>query len=138
MITISFGYPSRPTGHPVLEDAIRRVHFKNVLMFAAASNNGGNRGRAFPARQDEVICIHATDGYGNPSSFNSSPMKDHDNFSTLGEDVESAWPVRLGKPTSHGVCKTRKFGTSFATPIAAGIAAFLLQFRAARTERRRK
>lgn len=125
---MSFGYPSRPSDYSLLERAVRNAQHKDVLMFAAASNDGGNGGRAFPARQDEVICIYATDGNGNPSGFNPSPEEHRDNFSTLGEDIKSSWPIRLGKPTSAGICNIRKSGTSFATPIAAGIAAFLLLY----------
>lgn len=93
---MSFGYSSRVLGYHELEKAIRDAQHKNVLIFAAASNDGGNRGRAFPARHDEVMCVHAADGNGNPSRFNPTPEKNRDNFSTLGEDVKSAWPVRLG------------------------------------------
>jgi hypothetical protein len=43
-------------------------------------------------------------------------------FSTLGQDVESSWPCSLGGPYQ---CKS---GTSYATPIAAGLAAIVLDW----------
>ncbi|EXU95838.1 peptidase S8 family protein [Metarhizium robertsii] len=89
------------------------------IVFAAAGNHGGNRMRASPARRRGVICVHAADGEGDTKSFNPDP--DHeweDNFSTLGVDIVS---LRQGESVYIS-------GTSYATPIAAGIAANMLHF----------
>ena len=94
-ISMSFGFPNRVPGYADLEQAIHDAEHANILIFAAASNNGGNRQRAFPARTDKVICVHSSDGQGNPSDFNPTSVQNQDNFSTLGEAVRSSWPVGL-------------------------------------------
>lgn len=105
-----------------IESAIRYAHGKNKILFAAASNQGLNGSRTYPAKHNEVICIHFTDGRGQCHKDNVESEKG-DNFSTLGHAVESTWPEKLGQGLTQ-----RRSGTSFATPIAAGIAAFILQY----------
>ncbi|KAF2872788.1 hypothetical protein BDV95DRAFT_606360 [Massariosphaeria phaeospora] len=114
IITMSFGFPDRAG---IIESAIREA---NCLMFAAAANHGGNYDRAYPAKHDGVICIHSTDGRGKASGFNPPPLRPSDNFSIVGEAIYSAWP---GDDEFK-----RKSGTSFATPVAAGLAAFVLEY----------
>jgi hypothetical protein len=87
------------------------------LVFAAAANEGGLQPRAHPASLPGVICIHATDGYGTPATFNPN-AEVGDNFSTAGVGIESEWAAKT----------VFKSGTSFATPVAAGIAASILDF----------
>jgi subtilase family serine protease len=96
---------------------------QDVIMLAAAANHGGNKRIAFPANlHSMVLGVNSTDGLGNPSPFTPSPDSLRENFSVLGEVVNSQWPKKLGGP------KMRKAGTSFATPITAGIAATLLHY----------
>jgi subtilisin family serine protease len=150
VISISFGFQLKIPGDE-LEKAVDYAKEKKVHIFGAASNNGGNTGRAFPARYDNVFCIHSTDAEGNPSSFNPTEDLDEVNFATVGEAVESSWPKHLlrisGDIESHAdlhdkdedatdganiaeenVSVKVKSGTSFATPIAACIATFLLRY----------
>jgi len=89
-------------------------------------NSGANLDRAYPARHDEVICIHSVDANGNRSKFSPTASTSDDNFATIGEAVESTWP--LGLCDGQGQNYLYKSGTSFATPIAVGIAAFLLEY----------
>ncbi|KAJ5494665.1 Peptidase S8/S53 subtilisin/kexin/sedolisin [Penicillium fimorum] len=125
-ISMSFGFPSREIeGYDELESAIQRAYAANVLLFAAASNSGANSDRAFPARDENVICIHSTDANGNRSSFSPTALADTLNLATVGEDVESSWPKHLCEDSS-GI--KHRSGTSYATPIAVAIAAFLLQY----------
>jgi len=119
IITMSFGFPNSTR---CIEKAIRYAHEKDKILFAAASNQGLNGSRTYPAKHNEVICMHFTDGNGESSKYNVGPEKG-DNFSTLGLAVESAWPGSPGESRTQ-----RRSGTSFATPIAAGIAAFILQY----------
>jgi hypothetical protein len=115
-------------GYGELERAIVDAYSKHVLLFAAASNSGANLDRAYPARDQNVICIHSTDANGNRSRFSPTAISDDINLATIGEAVESAWPVHLCDETTNPACVKYKSGTSYATPIAAGIAAFLLQY----------
>jgi hypothetical protein len=117
---MSFGFPALTKELECIQKAIRYAHSQNVVMFAAARNNGGMKKIAYPANQEEVICINSTDGEGNPSHFNPSAEKGK-NFSILGEEVTSSWPRGPPKPMT---------GTSFATPIAAGIAAIVMDYMA--------
>jgi subtilisin family serine protease len=119
---MSFGI--REENEPIRIAISTALHSK-TLLFAAASNDGANRGRAFPAKHPSVFCIHSTDGDGNPSGFNPTADDTDVNFSLLGEHVSSHWPIGMNgwnQPVNA------MSGTSVATPIAAGIAASILSF----------
>ena len=111
--------------HEPIKTAISNALHNQTLMFAAASNDGANLGRAFPAKYPSVFCIHSTDGNGNPSAFNPTADEKDVNFSLLGEHVRSHWPA--GK-NGHDDIVNVMSGTSVATPIAAGLAASVLSF----------
>lgn len=100
-----------------MHSAIKRLIDGGIIILAAASNGGGNEGRAFPASQDGVLCIHVSDGKGNKVGINPAPV-DGDNFSTLGYAIDSKWK---GEDIYIS-------GSSFATPVAAAIAANALEF----------
>jgi Subtilase family len=90
-----------------------------VIILASASNQGANHPITFPARLKNIVfCIGAADGKGNPAAFNP-PFIGEEKYSALGEAVLGAVP---------GNQYRRKDGTSTATPIAAGIAAVLIDF----------
>jgi hypothetical protein len=100
--------------------AIHEAKSHNVLFFAAASNDGNMGSVTFPARMiGDVICIFSSNGRIKPSTFNPAPLKRSFNFAVLGEEVE-----RFDVPGSQ----ERDRGTSFATFIAGGIAALVLDF----------
>lgn len=111
--------------HEQMSRAISNALNKQTLLFAAASNDGANLSRAFPAKYPGVFCIHSTDGNGNPSSFNPTASETDVNFSLLGESVSSHWPAGLN---GHHQSVNVMSGTSVATPIAAGLAASILSF----------
>ncbi|KAK4082401.1 uncharacterized protein Triagg1_2213 [Trichoderma aggressivum f. europaeum] len=97
---------------------------KRKLVFAAAGNRGPFERRAFPARNKGVIAVHATDWSGGGAKFNPNPEGEL-NLSTLGENIKIRWP----DPDNHGEMGDAYIsGSSFATPIAAGIAANVLEF----------
>jgi subtilisin family serine protease len=116
-----------------IETAIREASLESPrIMFAAASNNGKNDKRTFPASYDRrVIGICASDGMGGDGGINP-PKEGNANFMTLGmglELMERQW-VRGAKTLTPTYKKVYRSGTSFATPIAAGIAATVLHLAA--------
>ncbi|EHK21000.1 uncharacterized protein TRIVIDRAFT_153551 [Trichoderma virens Gv29-8] len=117
IISLSFGFESDHRNVEI-DKAISSAISDNIIIFAAAANDGGNKPRAYPARRAGVICIHASDGNGNDGGISPSPQARKSNFSTLGISIESKWK---GK-------KVLQSGTSFATPVAAALAADLLEF----------
>ncbi|KAI1425790.1 hypothetical protein F5Y12DRAFT_795492 [Xylaria sp. FL1777] len=122
IISMSFGI--REYNEPI-KTAISNALHSQTLLFAAASNDGANLGRAFPAKYPSVFCIHSTDGNGNPSAFNPTADVKDVNFSLLGEHVSSHWPI--GMKGCNQPINTMS-GTSVATPIAAGLTASILSF----------
>lgn len=122
IISMSFGIREY---HEPMSTAISNGLNKRTLLFAAASNDGANLGRAFPAQYPSVFCIHSTDGNGNPSNFNPTASETDVNFSLLGERVSSYWPAGV---KGHDQTVNVMSGTSVATPIAAGLAASVLSF----------
>lgn len=98
------------------------------LIFAAASNDGKNRRRTFPANYPSVFGVYASDGWGAVSGINPFSQEDDINIMTLGIDVkvfERRQVDNNGKPSFIPELKHRS-GTSFATAIAAGIAGTVL------------
>jgi len=118
---MSFGMPVSDKG---IADAIRDAKIRDatkkqkdaergVVMFAAASNVGRSRRRTFPATHSRVIGVHAMTGNGDSASLNPSAEGEHDRLGTLGVGIRLSWRNEA----------SYKSGTSYATPIAAGIAA---------------
>jgi hypothetical protein len=120
------------------DDNMRReiwlANANSTLVFAAAANNTHNEDMPirFPARMREVICVFSSDAYGAHSAFNPAPKYDRPNFMFPGEKIEGAWPA--GKAINgttferNGATYRDVDGTSCATPIAAAVAAGVLEF----------
>lgn len=101
-----------------------------MIVFAAASNDGANSGHSYPAWNSHVACIYSTDGHGNRSPFNPSPDERAASggaFSIVGQFVSGAWPSDRSQ-AGASPCTRRMTGTSFATPVAAALAACVLGF----------
>lgn len=129
IISISVGFEERQLPDP-LEQAIKYAKDNEVHVFAAASNQGANRRRTYPARYDGVFCIHSTNAFGDFCDFNPTKLRDC-NFATIGVAVTSSWPNNLAQsPESYGAGSATyaMSGTSVSTPIAASLAAFLLRY----------
>ncbi|CAG9990475.1 unnamed protein product [Clonostachys byssicola] len=116
IISMSFGLDCRDSD---IDQAIHAAVNANISIFAAASNDGGNKPRVYPSsRSHGVLCIHASDGLGNDGGISPTPQRRKDNFSTLG----------IGIPSKCKGIPTHISGTSYATPIAAAFAADVLEF----------
>jgi subtilisin family serine protease len=126
IISMSFGYRIEDQ---IIKAAIRKAFDKGIILFASASNSGVNPRFpiSFPANIRQVICIHSSDGNGNPSSHNPPETPDC-NLAVLGEGIAAAWPRHLQTTRQDGLQVAS--GSSVATPIAAGIAALILEYSA--------
>lgn len=118
---MSFGFHEQ---HDSIQQAIDEISSsdceRKILMFAAASNRGIGFKPTFPSNHPSVTCVYATDGDGNKYRRNPQPISRRSpRFATLGVAVRSAC-IKGGE--------VRKSGTSFATPVAAAIAALVLEF----------
>jgi tetratricopeptide (TPR) repeat protein len=120
VISMSFGW-----NHEMAEvgEQIDLARAKGILLFAAASNDGDFTPRhgVYPASHHLVYCIYSCRGMGNSSEFNPRFTDDAAKFMFPGEDL--AILESNNKPVTGSA---RQSGTSFATPIAAGIAAMIL------------
>ncbi|KAI9928629.1 hypothetical protein MW887_001844 [Aspergillus wentii] len=126
IISLSFGFHRRSVSLEGIQNCILSAYKEGIVILAAASNDGGNRGIAYPADQNEVICIGSSDGKGNKSPFTPGPYPYTKNFSTLGEGVTSSWPSSL---SSNGRGRTKVMsGTSVATPVASGVVAVIIDY----------
>lgn len=119
IISMSFGFPAYDKHLEGIQRAIGKASSARILMFCAASNGGGNTSIAYPANQNEVICVNSANGLGCPSEYNPGEAQEGRNLCALGEAVKSSWPK---------LQQQRKSGTSFATPIAAALAAVVLDY----------
>ncbi|KAI0857485.1 hypothetical protein F4860DRAFT_357029 [Xylaria cubensis] len=108
---------------------------KKTILLAAASNNGRNSKRTFPARHEGVIAIHSLDGKGNDEGgMNPSRQDCFENFGTLGLGIKTLWdelpPSLESSADTRSTTATTKYksGSSYATPIAAGIVANCIEW----------
>ncbi|KAF4616204.1 hypothetical protein G7Y89_g15202 [Cudoniella acicularis] len=120
IISMSFGFEK---SDKKMEIALQKAKSSDILLFAAASNEGNFEGVTFPARlwrERTVMCIYAATGFGRGWIDNPSPLDvSTQSFAFLGVDVN------VGVRSSEEV---RDTGTSLATSIAAGIAGRILDF----------
>lgn len=118
IINMSFGWDYND--HPGVSKAIAAAKAQGVLMFASTSNYGltTTNDILYPALADEVISIDAADGTGEPAAFNPSSVL------VPGKERFCAPGAGLSTPISEELVS----GTSFASPIAAGVAALVLEF----------
>ena len=118
VINISDGQlAASPESDPFLANAVRLCQENNVLIVAAAGNDGCDCLHV-PAALESVLAVGAMDAQGNPIGFsNWGEAYQNQGILALGENILGAIP---------GGGTAAKTGTSFATPIVSGIVALLL------------
>jgi hypothetical protein len=128
IISMSFGWETEMQD---VDEQIDLARQKGILFFAAASNDGDraqDHGK-YPASKQTVYCVYSCHGTGRSSNFNPRPplgdiglMFPGEGLTILEADHKPVQGVQMD--TEVGVI--RKDGTSYATPIAAGTAAMVL------------
>ncbi|KAK5991532.1 Subtilisin BL-like protein [Cladobotryum mycophilum] len=118
IINMSFGWPFNDDKS--IRDALSYAKANKVLLFASATNHGLTAVNSvqFPARASEVICVDAAQPLGRAADFSIADERDRgmERFSAPGHGYKSP------------ISSEFKDGSSFASPVAAGIAALVLEF----------
>lgn len=128
IISLSFGY-NEPGVPDEVGREIEKCLDRKIPVFASASNDGGYTPRTYPGNYPGVICIHSSTADGKRSTFSPNPEMDKDNFMVNGECIESWWPSSVAIGQSKASRQSNHLsGTSFATPIAVSIAAFMIGY----------
>lgn len=107
------------TASSVLQSAVNYAWDKGALVFAAAGNNGTSA-LTYPAACARVIAVGSTEKTDVRSSF-----------SNYGSWITLSAPGNYILTTNRGGGYGQWYGTSFASPIAAGVAALVLSVRPA-------
>lgn len=123
MIVMSFGFDRHVYSISQAMDAARQATQDRILFFAATCNDGAHTPMAWPARDLDVFGVSSTDGDGQLSSFNPDENDAPAILYALGEGVEVTSP---SCKTSGTMKKMFVSGTSYAAPVAAGLAANVL------------
>ncbi|KAM4059852.1 subtilase family protein [Hirsutella rhossiliensis] len=116
MMSLSFGF-EKPVERIKVE--LDKCICDSIIIFAAASNDCANSPATYPAAHGQILSIHSASAGKRHNCVRSA--KDVE-FVTVGECLESSWPSRDGQ------VKKYMSGTSFATPVAVSIAAFMLGY----------
>jgi cyanobactin maturation PatA/PatG family protease len=110
----------------LLTNAVRLCEDNNVLIVAAAGNDGCNCLHV-PAALESVLAVGAMDALGSPIGFsNWGEAYQNQGILAFGENILGAIP---------GGGTAAKTGTSFATPLLSGIVALLLSIQLQRGEK---
>lgn len=123
MITLSFGFDS-VRSPDTMGDEIRQCLHNGIMVFASASNDGGEGSRTYPAKYSGVVCAHSATWQGSKANGNPG-LEGGRNFSFVGEYVRPIWPVK--NPSNDNRMKY-KSGTSYAAPVAVSVAAFMIGY----------
>ncbi len=97
----------------LIHDAVRYAHDSDVLVVAAAGNEGWSN-KLYPAAYEEVVAVTATDSNDYPATFTN-----------FGDWVELAAPGVNIYSTILGSSYDYKSGTSMACPHVSGVAALI-------------
>lgn len=127
VINISGGQlAASPESDPLLANAVRLCQENNILIVAAAGNDGCECLHV-PAALESVLAVGAMDAQRNPIDFsNWGEVYQSQGILALGENI-------LGAIPAGGTAL--KSGTSFATPVVSSIVALLLSIQLQRGEK---
>ncbi|EEH03401.1 conserved hypothetical protein [Histoplasma capsulatum G186AR] len=130
IISMSFGLDQVTRN---LREAIKLALSKEIILLASAGNSGNNQRLQYPAREDRVFKIFATDQYGYKVRICPPVTEPRYSFGILGCNVESIWPIGIQPParsarTTEHEPWTVMTGTSVSTPIVAALVAIIYEF----------
>ncbi len=127
VINVSGGeYSPSGSAHPLLTEAIESCVEQNVLIVAAAGNEGCEC-LHIPGAVPSVLAVGAMDGRNRPLDFsNWGPAYRSQGILAPGENILGAVP---------GGETVLQSGTSYATPVVSGIAGLLLSLQRKRGQR---
>lgn len=117
VISMSLGGRGNPK---VKEDSIKHALAKDVVVVAAMGNYGDNS-KIYPAAQEGVISVGATDSNDQRASF--SQYGNWISVSAPGVNILSTFPTNSNNMNRRNYGSIS--GTSMATPAAAGVAALI-------------
>lgn len=115
VINISFGGPQ---GSSTMASAVSYALSHGVVVVASAGNSGPGSGISYPAAYSSVISVGATDSNDNVASFSST-----------GPGLVLSAPgvsILTWNPNAGGSMLSYWSGTSFASPLVAGVAALMV------------
>lgn len=123
VINNSWGYVDYTPAPAMLSNLIERVATENrgglgaVVVFAAGNDNRELRGDEIEALP-EVLCVSATDSYGNPT-----------NYTNFGDPIDVAAPSATVTIGPGDTLVTNFGGTSAAAPVVSGLVGWILSVR---------
>ncbi|KAF7537785.1 hypothetical protein G7054_g3488 [Neopestalotiopsis clavispora] len=123
MINISFGFDG-VQNPDTMGSEIRQCLHEGIMVFASASNDGGEGSRTYPAKYSNVVCAHSATYNGSKSEYNPG-LEEGRNFSFVGEHVRPIWSAETRTGDSRMKYAS---GTSYATPVAVSVAAFMIGY----------
>jgi hypothetical protein len=108
-----------------IDEVVTQKRDYRILFFSAVSNQGLNADDIdFPARHSSVFGIHALGHFGDQPDFDTKAgFEEAVCFGTLGKGVNA---YVSNKAKGSDAAYKALDGTSFATPVAASIAAMIL------------
>lgn len=110
VINLSLAGPA----NPLLEQTVKKVDDRGIIMVAAAGNEGPKAEPVYPAAYEEVIAVTATDRHKRP--YRRAGRGEHIDFAAPGVSVWTAASISGARP---------KTGTSFAAPFVTAAVALL-------------